>query len=372
VFKYLIHIEPLGLLYGSAGRFLSPENLVGRSGMSFPPSSATVSGMFAAAKKWSDVSKGRDFCIAGPFWAKCDAPQNFYVPTPFHCLVEDDNVTEVMQWEKSCELPYENVEKPMPWDDGVWAVDDRDKGLRLPKNEKFQKGTWMAIGDWEKLQNKELPTVKKEPWKSLPHLHPKLQDDQRRVTTDLENGSLFLENAVQMEPGTCLVYLASEPIEPGWYRFGGEGHMVEVRWTEIEENGTLDTLLKASVGSQFALITPAVWGSNRLSYRHPQTLKKGDAQRHELKVEDSDLAVEWDVVTMLTERPQAYRYRLGDQKDQKPGQPKRLSRGRYAVSAGTVYVMEKALPSWEKWTEEWFPREGPSLKRWGLGLALRI
>jgi len=36
MFKYLAIIEPLGFLYGSAGRFLSPENLVGRSGANFP------------------------------------------------------------------------------------------------------------------------------------------------------------------------------------------------------------------------------------------------------------------------------------------------------------------------------------------------
>lgn len=33
-FQYLIIIKPLGFLYGSAGRFLSPDNLVGRSGTS--------------------------------------------------------------------------------------------------------------------------------------------------------------------------------------------------------------------------------------------------------------------------------------------------------------------------------------------------
>ena len=346
MFKFLIQIEPLGLLYGSAGRFLSPENLVGRSGMSFPPSSATVSGMFAAAKGWSDPTKGREFCIAGPFWSTCDQPQNFYVPTPMNCLVKDDRIVEVMQWQDKCELPCDGAE-PMLWKDGVWAVDEN--GLRSPPNDKFQKGTWIAIGDWEKLQKKETPTVKKEPWKALPHLHPRLQEDQRRVTTDLENGSLFLENAMQMEPGTCLVYLASEPIEPGWYRFGGEGHMVEVRCEAIGE--PLMKLLAEPVGREFALITPAVWGSNRLSGRSPQQL---------------------EVTTMLTERPTAFRYRLRDHEGQKPGQPKRLSRGRYAVSAGTVYVMKEELPPWEEWSEEWFPKEGPSLKRWGLGLALRI
>ena len=348
MFKFLIQIEALGLLYGSAGRFLSPENLVGRSGMSFPPSSAMVSGMFAAAKGWSDPTKGREFCIAGPFLATCDEPQNFYVPTPMNCLVKDDRVVEVMQWQGKCELPYEGA-KPMLWEDGVWAVDEN--GLRSPTNDKFQKGTWIAIGDWEKLQKKETLTVKKEPWKALPHLHPKLQEDQRRVTTDLESGSLFLENAMQMEPGTCLVYLASEPIDPGWYRFGGEGHMVEVRCEAIGE--PLMELLAEPVGREFALITPAVWGSNRLSGRSPQQLEE-------------------TVTTMLTERPTPFRYRLGDHEGQRPGQPKRLSRGRYAVSAGTVYVMEEELPPWADWSQEWFPKEGPSLKRWGLGLALRI
>ena len=343
MFKYLIQIEPLGLLYGSAGRFLSPENLVGRSGMSFPPSSATVSGLFAAAKGWQGKN---EFCIAGPFWADCSTPQNFYVPTPFNCLVKDDKISEVMQWQDDCELSDEN-NNSMNWEDGVWAVNDKD-GLRSPKNDKFQKGTWIAIEDWSNLHSK--PTVKKEPWKVLPHLHPKLDLNERRVTTDREKGSLFLENAVQMEPGICLVYLASEPIDPGWYRLGGEGHMVEVRCDAIDSPVT--ELLAESVGAQFALITPAVWGSNRLSGRSHDG---------------------WKVKTMLTERPTPFRYRLGDHEEPRSGKGKRLSRGRYAVSPGTVYVLEEALQKpWSEWPEEWFPREGPSLKRWGLGLALAI
>jgi CRISPR-associated protein Cmr3 len=345
MFRYLIQIEPLGLLYGSAGRFLSPENLVGRSGMSFPPSSATVSGLFAAAKGWREKN---EFCIAGPFWADCSTPQNFYVPTPFNCLVKDDKISEVMQWQNDCELFDENGTS-MKWEDGVWAVND-EKGLRSPTNDKFQKGTWIAIEDWSELRSSSKPTVKKEPWKVLPHLHPRLDLNERRVTTDTENGSLFLENAVQMEPGTCLVYLASEPIDPGWYRLGGEGHMVEVRCDAI--GSPVTELLAESVGAQFALITPAVWGSNRLSGR-----SHGG----------------WNVKTMLTERPTPFRYRLGDHEGQRSGQPKRLSRGRYAVSSGTVYVLEEALEeSWSEWSEDWFPREGPSLKRWGLGLALAI
>ena len=58
MFKHLIAIEPLGLLYGSAGRFLSPENLVGRSGTQFPPSAATLSGVFAS--QYSEAGKAKD------------------------------------------------------------------------------------------------------------------------------------------------------------------------------------------------------------------------------------------------------------------------------------------------------------------------
>ncbi len=355
MFQYLIKVEPLGLLYGSMGRFLSPENLVGRSGMSFPPSAATVSGLFAAAKGWKESN---DFFIAGPFWADSEAAQNFYVPTPLNCLVKDDRIQAVMRWQPHCTLRYEDVAADvavdMVWEDGAWAVSSDGAAWQIPPNDKFQKGTWMAIGDWDLLRSGQKPAVKKEPWRALPHLHPKLAADQRRVTTDLEGGSLFLENAMQMEPETCLVYLASEPIEPGWYRFGGEGHMVEVSCEPLADPAK--GLLERDVGREFALITPAVWGSNRLSQRQPIGPEGGQAP--------------WVVEAMLTERPSSFRYRLGDHEDQRPGQPKRLSRGRYAVPAGTVYVLESGLPPWPEWQEGWFPREGPSLKRWGLGLAL--
>ena len=46
MFKYLIRVHPLGMLYGSAGAFLSPENLVGRSGAKFPPEASTLAGLF--------------------------------------------------------------------------------------------------------------------------------------------------------------------------------------------------------------------------------------------------------------------------------------------------------------------------------------
>ena len=116
--------------------------------------------------------------------------------------------------------------------------------------------------------------------------------EERRVEADKNKGSLFLENAVQMNPDTCLVYLANKPIDDGWYRF----------------KESTQKLLQQPVGDYFALITPAVWDS---------------------KV--------WQKQTLLTQRAALFRYRLGGE-----GKTKRL-RGRYAVPAGSVYVLENEL-----------------------------
>jgi CRISPR-associated protein Cmr3 len=56
----------------------------------------------------------------------------------------------------------------------------------------------------------------------------------------------------------------------------------------------------------------------------------------------------------------------------KKGKTKRLSRGRYAVPAGSVYVLPEPLPAWEDWDEAWFPMEAYSYKRWGCGFALPL
>lgn len=367
MFRYLIVIEPLGLLYGSSGRFLSPENLVGRSGTSFPPSAAALSGLFAAVEGKTKMHRD-DFYLAGPFWAKNETPENFYVPTPFHCLVKDRAI-------QAC----------MVWQDGQWCSWSDEQQWDTPPNDKFDKGTWIEIADWQRLHApksvKGLPVKStQEVWRFLPHLHPYLKDDERRVDSDRERGSLFLENGVQMNPDACLVYLSSTAIKDDWYRFGGEGHMVDLRCLPITPNGTLDSLLTSSLGDRFALITPAVWGSNRLSNREPKLLHKNDPSRHQPEIVDSDLekAAEWHVEALLTERPIPYRYRLGDRKDEQgksihqPNQPKLLSRGRYAVPAGSVYVLKEPLAPWQDWDPNWFPKEGVSLKRWGCGLALPL
>ncbi|MGB7439504.1 MAG: type III-B CRISPR module-associated Cmr3 family protein [Coleofasciculaceae cyanobacterium] len=348
MFCHLIIIQPLGFLYGSVGPFLSPDNLVGRSGNSFPPSAATVSGLYAAQYSQPGTNeRGEttqrldlpDLILTGPFWAYTENPQNFYVPTPFNYLAEM-NPPEDEQ-----EICQGKITEKLTWNG------DRKQWQPL-KVGKFDTETWLPINEWEKAE-----TVSKEPWRYLPHLHPRLEIDQRRVDTNLERGSLFLENSVQMHPDTCLVYLTNTPIDEGWYRFGGEGHLVDVQCQQIT-NEKLLGLLNKPVEDNFALITPAVWGSNRFSYRFPTT-RQGEAWKK---------VPEWENGQIFTERPLPFRYRLGG-----TGETKRLARGRYAVPAGTVYVLKEPLKeSWFDWNESWFPCEGYSYKRWGCGFALPL
>jgi CRISPR-associated protein Cmr3 len=339
--------SPLRAALWQCWPFLSPENLVGRSGTSFPPSAATFSGLFAAAYG-NDAIQGLQ--VAGPFWAWSHNPQNFYVPTPFNCLVKNKVIRQRM------------AHKQEQWQ--VWSEEDQQ--WQTPPNDKFEKGTWLAIDDWKQIASSEqdrsrsapgtaspLPQVQTAPWQSLPHLHPRLRTDERRVDQDQERGSLFLENGVQLHPDACLVYLANMKLPPRWYRFGGEGHMVDVQCDPIAPS--VCTLLAQPLGHSFALITPAIWGSNRLSYREPKVLL------------NNQWCSVWKNPSLLTERPTPFRYRMGGK-----GKTKRLSRGRYAVVPGTVYVTENAVPAWQDWPEDWFPREGPSLKRWGCGLALPL
>jgi CRISPR-associated protein Cmr3 len=364
--KHLIVIKPLGFLYGSAGKFLSPENLVGRSGSSFPPSTAALSGLFAAHYK-GNMNYLQRLQLAGPFWAWSKNPQNFYVPTPFNFLVKNGKIEDLLSWHKN------NGDS-----EGKWLPSLVDK---------FDKGTWIAIRHWKRIKSGNQQQCQRikvaiSPWKYNPHLHPRLREDERRVNEDLERGSLFLENAVELNPDACLVYLSNTELPDAWYRFGGEGHMVDVKCIDL--SATVQNLLKQPVGKSFALITPAVWGSNRLSYREPVYLQKGDKEKYSRDNPESNEQKVWSVEALLTERPIPFRYRLGNRENQQEEQqigdrklpsqpPKLLSRARYAVPAGTVYVLEEAINrSWQDWDDNWFPKEGPSLKRWGCGLALPL
>jgi CRISPR-associated protein Cmr3 len=370
-FQYLIIIEPLGLLYGSAGRFLSPENLVGRSGTTFPPSSATLSGLFASAYG-GNKNILDNLLVAGPFWGvteevKSPDNQNFYVPTPRNYLVKNGNIEQKLK----CQINtnYSTKDKNLyEW------VDEKGK----TPVDKFDSNTWLPINQWHNPKEVKIKNL----WKFLPHLHPRLEANERHVFRDKEQGSLFLENSVQMNPDNCLVYLSNNPLPDGWYRFGGEGHMVDVTCVEISDK--IQKLLNQKIDKSFALITPAVWGSNRLSYREPIALHNDNQDIYEQENNDNHLQKIWSIEALFTDRAIPFRYRLGnhddnnstskdDDKNKKSLAPKLLSRGRYAVPSGTIYVLSEPLnKSWQEWDEAWFPKEGPSLKRWGCGLALPI
>jgi CRISPR-associated protein Cmr3 len=330
--QYLIAIEPLGLLYGSAGRFLSPDNLVGRAGTQFPPSAATVSGVFAAQYGDAEV---QTLEVAGPFWANMRNPQDFYVPLPQHYQMTHTGL-QPRSWQENSKIPGTKH----------WAL-----AVASPLDHKrAQVNGWIPLSRWH-----NPPDPHTDPWVLIPHLHPRLESHERHVVraSDADPtvgtpGSLFLENGVQLNPDTCLVYLSNMPLPEGWYRFGGEGHMVNI--TTHDFSPDTQALLNMPLERVFAIITPAVWGSNRLSYRYPT-------------------AWEENLETVLCDRPIPFRYRLGGP----PDKPKHLSRGRYAVPAGSVYVLKKPLKiPWHQWPNTWFPQEGPYLNRWGCGLALPL
>jgi CRISPR-associated protein Cmr3 len=79
---------------------------------------------------------------------------------------------------------------------------------------------------------------------------------------------------------------------------------------------------------------------------------------------------------MLTDRPPPYRYRIGhEERDPQAWSRRagRLSRGRYAVPAGSVYVLPTSLDqTWWNFNEAWFPKEGFPLKHMGCSLCLPI
>jgi len=363
-FQYLITVSPLGFMYGSSGAFLSPENLVGRSGSKFPPDTAAIAGLFFNAnreQKFANRKELRDnLVISGPFWAKRDTPKQFYVPIPWHQVIaegEDDEWVFV---------------KKKPDDQGAVQSDEEKWCLGQHRWERKNKDlkpeySWQLIDSWNLPPDelRENDAIEKEPWKFVSFLHPKIKAEERHV---VEKDGLFLENAVQLNEEYCLVYLSNYELLDGWYRFGGEGHLVEVESHPLSDNHKINRLLshKHKIQHAFALITPGVWGSNKLSYRyphHPQFPRQG--------------------LKMLTDKAVPYRYRIGHSRteDEAEGESERydprktgrLSRGRYAVPAGSVYVFKHPLElTWWDFPDEWFPKEGFHLKHLGCGLCLPV
>ena len=138
------------------GAFLSPENLVGRSGNSFPPSSATVFGLYAhryALQNQNDRSQ-INLKIAGPFWSKMEDVENFYVPTPFNYLTTLDNEIEKGEVAKKG-----TITNHLTWDS------QRKKWLPYLMSKNKGDDTWIPIKDWNHPK-----TVWDKPWQYVPHL----------------------------------------------------------------------------------------------------------------------------------------------------------------------------------------------------------
>ncbi|MBD2482817.1 type III-B CRISPR module-associated Cmr3 family protein [Planktothrix sp. FACHB-1365] len=348
-FQYVITVSPLGFMYGSAGGFLSPENLVGRSGAKFPPDTGAIAGLFFNANQSDRETLRNNLIVAGPFWAKQDSPDNFYVPIPWtKVMAEKDND----EWQF---VKKQNSSESIESNGDQWCLGQHQ--WERQKKEVKPQYSWQLIKDWN-LPADELKArnaIAKVPWHFVPMLHPKMKDNERHV---VEEDGLFLENAVQLDQDYCLVYLSNYELANGWYRFGGEGHLVEVETHKLSDNPKINQLLGQKINHAFALITPGVWGSNKLSYRYP---RHPDFPRQGMK--------------MLTDKAVAYRYRLGHSRTNQQPQAEsgRLSRGRYAVPAGSVYVLKHPLNlTWWEFPDEWFPKEGFSLKHLGSALCLPI
>jgi CRISPR-associated protein Cmr3 len=370
-FRSLITVSPLGLMYGSAGGFLSPENLVGRSNTKFPPDAATVAGLLLNANReqqFIDPQRlKQELIVAGPFWAKRDRPREFYVPLPWHRIIaeRDDDEWTLVKKLSANQSGDQSISEPTG---SKWHLNQYQ--WKRQKKELEPAYSWQLISTWDvpTSELREREAIAESPWRFSPFLHPKIKPNERHV---VDQDGLFLENAVQLPEDVCLVYLTNmehSELEnfAGWYRLGGEGHLVEIESHSLSDKHKINRLLgqERKIQYAFALITPGVWGSNKLSYRYPQ---HGSFPNRDLK--------------LLTDKAVPYRYRIGQSRTQNaksdhhynPSNVGRLSRGRYATPAGSVYVFREPLNmTWWDFLDEWFPKEGFPLKHLGCGLCLPI
>ena len=354
-FQHMILLEPLGLLYGASGRLLSPSALTGRASEHFPPDSPALAGLLTSMLDAKEVRSAQGFSLlntAGPF---CHDPeQGLMLPAPFTLLQEQEDDGSRFSGRRL--VWTEGDGRFIP--DG-WQPADHDEPPR-----KAPSGGWVALSDWGKVGKEMEITIYNNPWRAVSHLHPRLKDDERVSAGD---GALFLEYGISLKPGACLAYLSSHTIPDGVYRFGGEGHLVQLRSQGIPEQ--LQHLLKHPLTAPFTLITPGLWGGPRLSRREPilSRHRGGMFPWHRNGRPPG----------ILTEKARPWRHRLGaGRTDAAPAgiaSKRRLSRGRWAVPAGTCYYLAgEALPPWSQWPEDWFPKEGFSFKQLGTALALPL
>ncbi|WP_181279969.1 type III-B CRISPR module-associated Cmr3 family protein [Aphanothece minutissima] len=334
LFNHLITLEPLGLLHGSSGRFLSAENLTGRTAEHFPPDSPAFSGLISAHIP-REAGQHLELFTAGPFWVSLDQPTDPYLPAPLN-LIRDKKSGEAIRLEW-CEHPEPGWHPPA--------------GAAVPR--KPVSGGWIPLSRWT---DQDPRSILAAPWCAVPHLHPRLQSGQR--VSAMED-ALFLEYGMAIDTGFALAYLSSHTIPSGTYRFGGEGHLVNLEVHGVPE--VLESLLKRNLHGTFSLVTPGVWGSNRLSQREPLLGQYYPWRQHGKAAP-----------AVLTDRPRPWRYRLGSGRPEVGGS--RLSRGRWALPAGSCYHLRDgaSLPAWPHWNPEWFPNDRLSLKHFGTGLALPL
>jgi len=354
-FHHLILLEPLGLLYGASGRLLSPAALTGRASEHFPPDSPALAGLLNSVLDPEEVRSADGFSLlntAGPFWL--DPEQGLMLPAPFTLLQEQEDGGPRVSRRRLVWTEGNGEYVP----DGWQPADQQEPPRKAPS------GGWIALSDWAKVGKEEEITIHDNPWRAVSHLHPRLKDDERVSAGD---GALFLEYGIALKPGVCLAYLSSHSVADGVYRFGGEGHLVQLRIKEIPP--LLKHLLNQPLTAPFALITPGLWGGPRLSRREPITTGQNGGM------------FPWhhngQPPGILTEKARPWRHRLGaGRADAAPNgiaKKRRLSRGRWAVPAGTCYqVAGDPLEPWSQWIEDWFPKEGFSFKHLGTALALPL
>ena len=151
-FKHLLLLEPLGLLYGSSGRMLSPESLTGRVSEHFPPDSPTLAGLIGSQLERVSGAKKEDSPIrhlhtAGPFCFDTKA-NNLWLPAPFTLLQQETGEGEPslrqLQWQRG----------DLEGGAGSWQPLD---GAPMPR--KYRRGGWVALRHWHQLRGGGEPTT---------------------------------------------------------------------------------------------------------------------------------------------------------------------------------------------------------------------
>jgi len=362
-FQYLLLLEPLGLLYGSSGRLLSPDALTGRAAEQFPPDSPVMAGLMASIL----ADEGRhgevwDLHTAGPFWISSE--NQLMVPAPLLLIQEEAGATGRQSTHHLSWQPAGEGRPASGW------IPNQSIAL----SHKATSGGWIPLDRWPhqpKARSSHIPIpIHDDPWRPVPHLHPRLKLDERVSAGD---DALFLEYGIALQPGVRLAYLSSHFVSGGLVRFGGEGHLVQLECRPITSIAPrLLELLACQLAAPFALITPALWGGPKLSIREPldTSVPRGNFPWRRNGVPPA----------ILTERPRPWRHRLGlgradslHPEVAKAGR-RRLSRGRWALPAGSCYHIndDKPIDPWSEWEESWFPKEGFSFKHFGMALSLPI